>query len=195
MKENIRLLMLTCMVFVTTGCSMFGESGVEIAPYTVLKSAPPFEVRHYERMVLVTTPMSGLEAQNSPFSRLFDYISGQNSKTQEIPMTAPVFMDQGQAQSETMSFVMPASFTMDDTPQPQDPNVKLEELQDYTVATVTFNGRLQQDNIQKHQKMLEDWIGSQKLETLGPAKAAGYNPPFTIPALRRNEVLIPIKKP
>ncbi|MEM7679409.1 MAG: heme-binding protein [Pseudomonadota bacterium] len=190
---NPFLLFLT--VFIISSCSVFGNSDVEIAPYTVLEKEDAFELRHYESMVLVSTDMSGLDNQNSPFGKLFNYISGKNEAAQEIPMTAPVFMDQSDTASETMAFVLPTSLSLETAPQPQDPTVQLEEITDYTVATITFSGFLKQDNIQKHKAMLEDWIERKNLKITGQVKAAGYNPPFTIPALRRNEVLIPVEKP
>lgn len=195
MRKTVNVFMLAFITLMISGCSVFGESGVEIAPYKVLEKEEAFELRHYELLVLVTTPMSGLNEQNNPFSKLFGYISGENADTQEIAMTAPVFMDQGNNQSETMSFVLPASFSYEDAPKPQDPSVKLEKIEDYTVATATFSGFLKQVNIQKHKALLESWIEKKEFKIKGPAKAAGYNPPFTIPALRRNEILIPVEKP
>jgi hypothetical protein len=185
------------LVFITTmtGCSVFGNSGVEIAPYTVLQKEEPYELRHYERLVLVTTPYEDIEEQRNPFMRLFDYISGANDGTQEIAMTAPVFMDRQGNTSETMSFVLPESFSLESAPEPENSAVKLEELKNYTVATVTFNGLLGTENIEEHNELLNQWIAKMELETIGPAKVAGYNPPYTIPWMRRNEVLIPVKMP
>ena len=175
---------------------MFGQSGVNIAPYTVLKKEDDLELRHYERMVLVSTPMPrGMEDQKTPFTKLFDYISGKNRNAREIQMTAPVFLNQADQKTEAMSFVLPARFTIEEAPQPQDTAVALETITDYTVAAITFSGLLNQDNINHHQAILEQWIKRNDYLKMGQAKAAGYNPPFTIPALRRNEVLIPVQKP
>jgi hypothetical protein len=178
------------------GCSVFGHSGVKIAPYEVLEKEDELELRHYERLVLVTTAMpSGMNDQSDPFYKLFDYISGKNELTKEIPMTAPVFMDQADETTEFMSFVLPESFSIETAPTPKDPAVKLEEIVNYTVAAITFSGSLNQDTINTHKIILEEWIARKGFEKRGAAKAAGYNPPFTIPALRRNEVLIPVIKP
>lgn len=196
MKIFLTILLLCASIPVIAGCSVFGNSGVEIAPYKVLKKEGAFELRHYERMVLVTATMSeGIDNQRGSFYKLFDYISGENSQGREIPMTAPVFMDQENKKTEKMSFVLPYNYTMDMAPSPQDETVKLEEVKNYTVAVVTFSGLLKQDNITEHQIMLEEWIKSNGYKKTGSVKAAGYNPPFTIPAMRRNEVLISVIKP
>ena len=167
----------------------------EIIPYEVLEADGAHELRYYERLVLISTPMQrGLDEQSSPFYRLFHYISGKNAAAQEIPMTAPVFMDQENDQTTTMEFVMPADMLPADTPAPQDPLVDVKTLEDYTVAAIRFSGLLEQDNIAEHRQKLELWIAEKGWVINGPVKAAGYNPPFTIPALRRNEVLIPVER-
>lgn len=194
MKVFLPALLMCASLLMITGCSVFGNSGVEIAPYKILKKEGAFELRYYDRMVLVTASMpEGMDNQRGSFYKLFDYISGENSQAKEIPMTAPVFMDQANKQIETMSFVLPNDYTMDMAPDPQDKTVKLEEVTNYTVAAITFSGLLKQENITKHQLLLEQWIERNGLEKTGSIKAAGYNPPFTIPAMRRNEVLISVK--
>ncbi len=194
MKKIIAMSGLFVATLALAGCSVLGNSGVEVAPYTVLKTSEPFELRHYEELILVSTSMQGEGDQGSSFGKLFDYISGENQNTAKIAMTAPVFLDQAQAPSETMSFVLPADYSIESAPIPNDPNVKLERISNYTVATITFNGRLKQASIEKHTQLLQDWINASNLKIIGPAKAAGYNPPFTLPAFRRNEVMIPVEK-
>lgn len=194
---------------------MLGESRVEIAPYEVIESVQDsqIELRNYERMVLVSTSMQG-EDRNGAFRRLFAYISGDNAGAREIAMTAPVFMDEarddeaglkipmtapvfmddeGQA-GAMMSFVMPADFTLDTTPAPNNDDVIVSEVQDYKVAVIRFNGRLSENNTQKHRDILEQWIIDNGYVVTGAVKTAGYNAPFTLPAARRNEVLIPVVK-
>ena len=194
MKKRMGVLLAGFASMLLSGCSIFGYSNVETAPYSVLEKQGPYELRHYERLVLVTTSMpESSETQRTNFYKLFDYISGKNEKAQEIPMTSPVFMDRNDTKTESMSFVLPKDFTIKTAPPPKDPSVKLEEITDYTVAAITFSGLLSKSKIDENKTMLEKWIETKGYETTGPAKAAGYNPPFTIPAMRRNEILIPVK--
>ena len=195
MKRLVLMFVLVAGMLGMGGCSVFGNSGVEIAPYKVLEKNDTYELRHYDSLVLVTTPMKNLDEDSNPFYKLFNYISGENSNEQEFPMTSPVFMDQLDGKTETMSFVLPKDFKLADAPAPTDEDVKLEEITDYTVATITFSGSLDRENIDENQGLLEAWIAEKGYKTTGAAKAAGYNPPFTIPAFRRNEVLIPVKAP
>lgn len=215
-KLTMKRAVWVVIFLVLQGCSVVGKSSVEIAPYRVLKSAPDrqIELRQYEQLILVTAPLGQniYESRNSAFGMLFDYISGANiqqskiemtapvlmqnnpqSTGEKIPMTAPVFMQQNEG-TATMSFVLPHGFQLETAPRPSNENLQLSKLMDYTVAAITFRGMLKQNNIEKHEKKLREWIQSENYSVTGDAQVAGYNPPFTIPALRRNEVLIPIKK-
>lgn len=214
MKFFLPILTLLALGLCLGGCSVFGNSGVEIAPYSVVLKEGDVEIRNYEKLILVTTPMpQGMkESQNEAFSRLFDYITGTNVAADKIAMTAPVIMDQGDKEEgqkiemtapvfmgengkmETMSFVLPDSFTMESAPQPTDPQVKLQEIKNYTVAVLRFSGFLNEDSSMAQKKILEDWIAKSAYKSTGDYKVAGYNPPWTLPFMRRNEVLIPVTK-
>jgi len=206
----MKVLLLSLAILGVSGCAVLAGK-VEIAPYQVIESAEDaqIELRNYDSMILVSTSMAG-DDRNGAFRKLFNYISGDNidaSKIamtapvfmdnddavgREIPMTAPVFMDDKNEGGAMMSFVMPAEFTLENTPKPTDPDVVVSEVEDYQVATITFNGRLSDGNIEKHRNILEQWIIDNGYVVTGTVKSAGYNAPFTLPAMRRNEVLIPV---
>jgi hypothetical protein len=196
-----------------TGCSVFGDSGVESAPYTLLTSdeIKSIEIRNYESMVLVSTSMSE-NSSNSAFRKLFNYISGDNEGASEISMTAPVIMDNkntGQkgteismtapvlmnenANTQMMSFVMPKEFTLATTPKPTNPEVQVSELQNYKVAAIQFNGTLSDSNVKKYTTTLENWMVKNGYIAISEPVTAGYNGPLTLPIWRKNEVLIEIK--
>jgi len=204
-------VLLIFITFLITGCSVFGDNGVEDAPYSVLANDAKnnIEVRRYEPMILVSTSMSG-SGQNSAFRKLFRYITGENvgandiamtapvfmdnvetSQGVDIPMTAPVFMDE-QSNEPVMSFVMPKDFTMSSTPKPTNPNVWVSEIKDYTVVAIQFSGLLSDSNIEKHTKILSQWVKDKGYSSSGNVVSAGYNGPFTLPMFRRNEVLMEI---
>lgn len=178
-----------------SACSAFGSVSVDVAPYEAIEKDGIFEVRSYERLIFVSTSMpKGMDSGSVPFRKLFKYISGNNEKSEEIAMTAPVFLDQAAQTTETMSFILPADFDLATAPQPKDSAVKLTEQRDYRVAVITFSGFLDQENVLIQRAKLQKWIESRRFKIIGEPKAAGYNPPFTLPFLRRNEILIPIEK-
>ena len=208
----MKLLFTLLVPLVLAGCSVFGESGVKSAPYTLLKSdqAQKIEVRNYESMVLVSSDMSA-DGMNSAFRNLFRYITGENEGSTEIAMTAPVLMDESEAASkgteismtapvfmnerseqQVMSFVMPADFTLQSTPKPTNPNVWITEVKDYKVVVIKFSGLLSDSNVETQTKILNSWIAKNGYTAISEPINAAYNGPFTIPWLRRNEVLIEV---
>ena len=210
----MKILVLSFSLLIISGCSVFGKSEIETAPYKLIKSdiSQSIEVRQYNNLILVSTEME--EGRNGSFRRLFGYITGDNVKSTKIEMTTPVFMGDekndtasekiemtapvfmvGEGSSQKMSFVLPGRFTMDNTPQPTNSDVKIEELNNYNVASIRFNGRLQKKNIEKHKAILEAWIKDQDYLVSGLYSTAAYDAPFTLPVFRRNEVLIPVKLP
>lgn len=179
-----------------TACSVFGDINVRVAPYKITATDGVFELRHYERLVLVSTSMpDGMENASAPFRKLFNYISGKNNKEKNIEMTAPVFLDQTEQVSGSMSFVLPVEFDLSTAPSPSDSSVKITELTNYTVAVITYSGFLNQKTILAKKELLKSWIIKRGLKINGEAKAAGYNPPFTLPFLRRNEIFFPVEFP
>ena len=195
------------------GCSVIGQSDVETAPYTLIKSdeTQKIEVRHYDSMVLVSTSMSS-ESGNSAFRTLFRYITGENEGATEISMTAPVIMnDKKEAKkgaeismtapvfmndsvdSSLMSFVMPKEFTLATTPKPTNPDVQVSELKDYKVAAIQFSGTLSDSNVEEYTNILANWITENGYKAISEPVKAGYNSPITLPMYRRNEVLIEVK--
>jgi len=65
----------------------------------------------------------------------------------------------------------------------------------FTSPLLHLAAYLRADTIVKHRKMLGALIENNGYKTTGTYKAAGYQPPFTILALRRREVLMPVETP
>jgi hypothetical protein len=208
----MKLLFALLIPLILTGCSLFGDSGVKNAPYTLLKSdqEQKIEVRNYESMVLVSSDMSA-DGMNSAFRDLFRYIAGENEGSTEIAMTAPVLINESEAAStgteiamtapvfmkerseeQVMSFVMPADFTLKSTPKPTNPNVWVTEVKDYKVVVIKFSGLLSDSNVETQTEILNSWIAKNGYTAISEPINAAYNGPFTIPWLRHNEVLIEI---
>ena len=148
------------------------------------------------------------DGQRAAFGRLFDYISGENEGATEIAMTAPVLQSAevgteiamtapvlqsfGADGEREMVFVLTDNFTASTAPEPTDPQVRVTELPARRVAVYRFSGSFSDDAIARSTSMLQEWITEQQLSSIGPPESAGYNPPWTLPPFRRNEVLIPI---
>ena len=206
------LLGIICFFF-TTGCSIFGIRTSEEARYYVLAKYDQIEIREYEELVVVETDViaSYNEAGNIAFKKLFGYISGENASQSKIAMTAPVMSREGnatdgekiamtspvigvkQGQGWRYSFVLPASYTLANAPVPSNPEVKLAVIPRKKVAVIRYSGPWKERAMRENSEELIEWIRSNGLERLSTPRSAGYDPPWTLPFLRRNEIMIDIK--
>jgi SOUL heme-binding protein len=180
----------------------------EEAPYAVIKTDDIFELREYPPQVLAEIIVEGdLEgAGNKAFRPLFRYISGDNKSRDKIAMTAPVSQEQkGEKISMTapvsqqsvqgkwaVSFTMPASYTMETLPTPDDSNIKLRQVTPRRLAAVRYSGFWSEEKYLLHKEKLEKWIKDNRYTVTGEPVWARYNPPFTLWFMRRNEILIPV---
>ena len=185
---SLVFLVLAGVAFVATS-----RAGYETARYEVVKKDGNFEVRDYEPLVVVTTPMTG-DAQNQSFGRLFKYISGGNTGEQKIEMTTPVFMPAtSEGNSAEMQFVVPASVAKSGAPNPADPSVKLAKMSGGKYAALRYSGRSTEAERNEKLAELRVKLSDLDLESSGNAIFAGYDPPWTPAPMRRNEVLLKLK--
>jgi len=161
----------------------------ETAKYEVVKTiSKKIEIRKYQTLILAKIS-SDNKSQNDNFRSLFKFISGENKKDQEIKMTTPVFKEKGK-KTKTMSFVMPSKFNKKNTPIPNNKNIKIEVQKDAKFIAIKFSGRAIDKNFNKYQKILEQEIKKNKIKAdLKNPINAYYNSPWTLPFLKRNEVL------
>jgi effector-binding domain-containing protein len=199
-------LIVTITLLILTG--VVQAMATEEAPYTDIKTDDIFELREYAPQVLAEIIVEGdLEgAGNKAFRPLFRYISGDNKSRNKIAMTAPVSQEQtGEKISMTapvsqqsvqgkwaISFMMPASYTMETLPIPDDPNIKLRQVPARRVAVVRYSGFWSEEKYLLHKEKLEKWIKDNRYTVTGDPVWARYNPPFTLWFMRRNEILIPV---
>ena len=192
----------------SAGCSVFGGRAAPEPEYTVAVSDPPFEIRDYPAVAVATTIVSGDydQAVDAGFRRLFDYIRGANRPAEEIPMTAPVLVEPGgreipmtapviteqQRDAWQVMFVLPPETSAGEAPRPTDPDVAIDTLAQRRVAVVRFAGFLDAESIAQQRARLAGWLEGRDEQPAGRWQAAGYHPPWTLPWLRRNEVMVPV---
>lgn len=187
--KHLLLPLLTAMVtaLLTSACSTT-RAGYETAPYHAVHASGEFEVRDYPALTLAETPMTS-EEDSSGFGRLFRFISGRNQGEQKIAMTTPVFVS-GTKHDRTMAFVLPTSVQREGVPQPLDKEVAIRELPPGRFAVLRFSGRRNAGNATAALARLQGWMTAEGLPALSPPLFAYFDPPWTPPFLRRNEVLI-----
>ena len=190
-----RLALLFSLVSITACAGPTGRAKYETPNYKAVASDGAFEIRDYPSMVLATTPMAATKrsGQNSAFMNLFRYISGKNANSQKIEMTTPVFSTMKE-QDNAMSFVVPAEVVAGGVPQANNPEVVINKRAAGRYAAYQYSGRWSQAREREAREKLASWVQKRGLKLIGEYEKASYDPPFTPPSKRRNEVLIRITK-
>jgi len=157
---------------------------IETPDYKVLVQDGKFEVRDYPAMTLARTAMG-----DGDFMRLFRYISGGNEGEQKIAMTAPVLVQQS-GEDRGMSFVVPREVAAGKVPAPKAAEVTLDTMPAARFAVFTYSGRRTESNEAEALEKLRAWMRVKKLNPAGGPMFGYYDPPWTLPFLRRNEVML-----
>lgn len=181
---------------------------VDTPKYSVFRKQNEIEIRQYPAYIqaeVTVDDKNHKSAIEKGFSVLAGYIFGNNISRQKIEMTTPVHASQSEkiamttpvtvtgTSKFTVAFIMPAEYTLETLPQPQDDRVHLTQLPARSMAAICFSGYFQQEIIQKNKQLLSHWLDEQGIETEGDFIVAGYSPPWVPGFLARNEVLIRIK--
>ncbi len=165
--------------------------------YKTLKAYSDFELREYLPCVIAEVKISAQysTATSSAFSTLFNYISKGNNSSQKIAMTAPVITAQNAERSESagwyVSFVMPSGSTFGHLPHPNDPQVKLRELESEICVAKSFRGRATDELSRKISEELRRSAAKANLELSNETRICRFDPPFKPGFLQYNEIVIP----
>mmetsp|Transcript_4852 Transcript_4852/g.8924 ORF Transcript_4852/g.8924 Transcript_4852/m.8924 type:complete len:199 (+) Transcript_4852:1-597(+) len=194
---------------------VFGRITVETPKYDVVKTLPDnIEVRKYAPVVAATVTMkeSTRDAEGNAFRSLARYIgvfgSPQNEKSSEIAMTAPVVTSTKKSeeiamtapvntQGQDMSFLLPSKYTLETAPKPIDPDVRLHELPTRYEAVMVFSGtatsKYAEEMATKLRSVLEKKGEEHGIRIKGDWYLARYNPPFSLPMFKTNEIHFPVQ--
>jgi SOUL heme-binding protein len=179
---------------------------IEEPSYKSLLQEDRMELRSYAPFTVAEVQVQGSfdEASRRGFRLIADYIFGNNQsitqpdRSEKIAMTAPVTVepDPGtQGEQWRMHFVMPSSYRLQTLPKPNNSAVRLREVSEGLFAVIRFSGFTTESAIATRSEELQRWIQSKGWISTGSAQIARYNDPFTLPFNRRNEILIPVKRP
>ena len=183
----------TFLVFITT---VAAACALEKPTYQTLLKADNFEIRKYATIPIVSAPMENMQKRDDSFRSLFGYISGDNQKKQKISMTAPVFMNNGDAgeKAGTMSFVIPTEVAKKGAPVPAGKAVKVTKIEGGMFAVLKFKGWTDPGNRRQASADLLKRATAAGYKPVGKSFFATYNPPWIPELFRRNEVWQRISK-
>ena len=156
----------------------------EEANYEVVKENKNYEIRKYSDRLVVETNST----QGNGFRKLFNYISGNNEQNEEIKMTVPVTQEIKNG-NITMQFYLPSKFNKENTPKPSNSEIEILTIEGGYYAVIKYSGRSSDKNFLKNKNILEKALKQDNIVLLSPPIKASYNSPFTLPILKRNEVM------
>jgi hypothetical protein len=211
MKISLETIVPSLALVLSSGCSVVGIRTEEQPRYDVLEKQGRHEIRRYSPYLTasVVTQGSFQGTQGESFRALAGYIFGKNRAArplgmaapvlqqpgpERIPMAAPVLMREAGARAWAMSFVIPSKYTLDTVPRPLDPRIELREVPGELLAVARYTWSFSEARAQRFEAELRGWLSANGMyEPAGEARVGGYDPPWTLPFLRRNEVLIPVR--
>ena len=132
-------------------------------------------------------------SMTAPVAMQFEAQQSENknsgNESQKIAMTAPVSMQEKNGKWR-VQFTMPSQYSMQTLPKPNNPNIKIVEVPAQTYGVIKFSGVAGTEKVAAKTIELQSWMQAQKLTIIGSPELARYNPPWTLPFMRRNEVMI-----
>lgn len=216
--KNIRvgsLLVLLCI-----GHAM----AIEEPKYDVIQTDGSFEIRKYSPILIAETFVDGDmdEASSKGFRLIADFIFGNNQVTdsnasskiamtapvtaepvsKKIAMTAPVTAEPQSFESNMQAakkwrihFVMPSQFTLANIPKPKNDAVTLRDVPSKFFVVHSYSGFNSLARVQAKTDEALEWANRKALKVLGQPQLSRYDPPWTLPMFRRNEIMVEVAAP
>ena len=214
MKRRTTILLLTIgmVASLAAGCAVVGISaGLEQPDYEVTaRLGDDVEVRSYPARTYAEsrTPANDPDARSNAFRLLFNYIAGANAGKTEIEMTIPVATAPSATKIDmtapvstavsssdyVMRFFLPAQFTEETAPVPDNPRVSIGTVPARTEAVLIYSGAQSDALAEEKQRALLSALAGSGWKPVGKPEAYFYNPPFSVPFLRRNEAVVTVSK-
>lgn len=197
---------------------------IEEPSYEVIESDGVFEIRRYAPMMIAETIVDGDmdEASNKGFRLIADFIFGNNQisgsdQKSKIAMTAPVTVEPLSSKIEMTApvtiepqstdfnldsakrwrihFVMPRTYTLESIPKPRNDAIKLRQIPEKYFVVHQYSWLNTSSRVHEKTEQALSWIKQKSLNMVGTPQLARYDPPWTLPMFKRNEIMIEITKP
>lgn len=188
--------------------------GLKGPKYEVVKHGIGYEIRDYEGYTVASTQMNGAFEEFSvedpfkggtAFNTLAAYIFGANKDGRSMEMTTPVSTT---SIGEMRFYLSKTADDYDEFPQPlpgsdkynERGTVEIVDIPPTRLACLQFPGFVTDGEVQRQKDKLLAQLDLDGVEidvdhgSVVPHMIFQYNPPYTIPILRRNEIAIPLRK-
>jgi hypothetical protein len=141
--------------------------------------------------VPMTAPIeSGDRGESIPMTAPVEV--GSESRGGSIPMTTPVETADG-SEGVRMAFYLPPTYDLDSAPTPTDPSADLVAVPERTLAVRRFSWRPTDERVARETERLLETLERADVPTTGDSFFMGYDAPWTLPFLRRNEVAVEVE--
>lgn len=209
-NQKIGIFMISIILVLIIAGALAGPimSNVEQPKYSVIASEKNIEIREYQPVIIAQVEVQGerKEAIGKGFRALADYIFGNNIQAESIAMTSPVQQQpnakiamtapvQQTAKDDNwlIRFVMPSEYTLESLPIPKNKSIQIQHIKSKKYVAIQFSGMSSDKNIEKHSKILLEYVQTHQISIAKQPLYAFYNPPWTLPFMRRNEVMYEVK--
>lgn len=193
---------------------------LETVKFKVLTRNDQYEIRELEPYFVAETTMPGkygfdLNGASQSFNVLAEYLFGKNTSNEAMEMTTPVFTRKTQSEGVTMdmttpvitkkkedednwkmSFILPSKYGSN-FPLPKNSAVTIKEVPSRIVAVVAFSGFVTDEDVIRRESILRNSLKTDsqyKVKNGASVEVAQYNPPFTLPFTRRNEISLEVER-
>ncbi|XP_051131675.1 heme-binding-like protein At3g10130, chloroplastic [Andrographis paniculata] len=196
---------------------ILGKITVETPKYEAIAVTDDYEIRKYPPSVIAEVTYSAADfksGKDGGFTILASYIGAigepKNAKPEKIAMTAPVITktasekiamtapvvtkNEGGGEMVTMAFILPSKYAKaEDAPKPVDERVVIREEGEKKYGVTRFSGVARDDVVAEKVEKLSKCLERDGYKIAGDFLLARYNPPWTLPPLRTNDVMIPVE--
>jgi len=197
--------------FIFTNIFFNPVMATEEPEFKLVSEEGKFQIREYDPKIIAQVEVEGDfdEASSRGFKLLADYIFGNNlldGESKKISMTTPVEMspmadnllmtssilDDKVNNKWSINFVMPQEFSLDTLPKPNNTQVNIIEVPKEKYAVIVFSGLVRESSYAEKAELLSNYLEENSFKQQGAIKIARYNPPWTLPFFRRNELMVRI---
>ena len=170
---------------------------LEQPKYTIIVDEGRFQVRNYEKILISQIQVSGVQkdALRKGFIPLARFIGAKDRDGEKISMTVPVMQKVNRLSSDwSVSFFMPSKYNLQSLPKTTNLQIEPKIIPTKMFAALKFSGNPSHDTLIQKEAELTEILKKYGLHAVDDGIYAFYNDPLTPGFLRRNEVLIEVRK-
>lgn len=171
--------------------------GLQEPPYSVVETCDLYEIRDYEGYSVASTLMTkgeDMATAGNAFNTLAAYLFGENKESKSMAMATPVTTTSlGEMRFYLADAQIPLPLEKDE--------VEIMEIPPARLAVRKFTGFATDGEVARQKDTLLQALEMDGVEldvahgAIVPHVVFQYNPPYTIPIVRRNEIAVPVRPP